>query len=266
MAHLSFSSFPLAQQTTPAQLAPLPSRGPSNRQSGPVRPASLAMAQPRARSASTSPRHAWPHLPAPPRARPAQRRARVPLSRCVPGPHATRVARPTCRSHPPAAPRSGRARPTPPLFLTDRAGPRVSSTPFLAQRLRSSRRLSRRDPPRQVRTPRPPPPYKKGPQPLPYPSPSPPPPVNPSAPPPCCSAAPLLCIAAVSPPCRSTARHDPRNSSAVCPGPTPSTLPPIPDPAIDGIAWILSPVRSLAPPRFHPAGAVRPELTPVLAS
>jgi len=150
MAHLSFSSFPLAQQTTPAQLAPLPSRGPSNRQSGPVRPASLAMAQPRARSASTSPRHAWPHLPAPPRARPAQRRARVPLSRCVPGPHATRVARPTCRSHPPAAPRSGRARPTPPLFLTDRAGPRVSSTPFLAQRLRSSRRLSRRDPPRQA--------------------------------------------------------------------------------------------------------------------
>ena len=118
----------------------------------------------------------------------------------------------------------------------------------------------------RARTPRPPPPYKKGPQPLPYPSPSPPPPVNPSAPPPCCSAAPLLCIAAVSPPCRSTARHDPRNSSAVCPGPTPSTLPPIPDPAIDGIAWILSPVRSLAPPRFHPAGAVRPELTPVLAS
>ena len=106
MAHLSFSSFPLAQQTTPAQLAPPPSRGPSNRQSGPVRPASLAMAQPRARSASTSPRHAWPHLPAPPRARPAQRRARVPLSRCVPGPHATRLARPTCRSHPPAAPRS----------------------------------------------------------------------------------------------------------------------------------------------------------------
>ena len=129
MAHLSFSSFPLAQQTTPAQLAPLPSRGPSNRQSGPVRPASLAMAQPRAQSTSTSPRHAWPHLPAPPRARPAQRRARVPLSRCVPGPHATRLAHPTCRSHPPASPRSRLARPTPPVSARATRSPPLTSQP-----------------------------------------------------------------------------------------------------------------------------------------
>jgi len=129
MAHLSFSSFPLAQQTTPAQLAPLPSRGPSNRQSGPVHPASLAMAQPRARSASTSPRHAWPHLPAPPRTRPAQRRTRVPLSRCVPGPHATRLAHPTCRSHPPAAPRSRLARPTPPVSARATRSPPLTSRP-----------------------------------------------------------------------------------------------------------------------------------------
>ena len=43
--------------------------------------------------------------------------------------------------------------------------PRVSFASFLAQRPRSSRRFSRRDLPRQARTPRPPPPYKKGPRP-----------------------------------------------------------------------------------------------------
>jgi len=226
-------------------------------------------------SARSAPRALAPSHCAPPHVRVHQPATHAPTDTAGPlvsrassnrEPHPASPRTTATRPRLPAAPRSGRARPTPPFFLTDRAGPRVSSTPFLAQRLRSSRRLSRRDPPRQARTPKPPPPYKKGPQPLPYPSPSPPPPVNPSAPPPCCSAAPLLCIATVSPPCRSTARHDPRNSSAVWPGPTPSTLPPIPDPAIDGIAWILSPVRSLAPPRFHPAGAVRPELTPVLAS